>query len=117
MSRETTSETQPVLIERVRTQMREMRRAAFVAEMELVQEALPEAWADAERLVTQTHHMPWEVGVAFLEGELGALQDKYDVPIMRRRPESDMVSPLADLFCRACELVAERDRRRREQFQ
>ena len=109
------ADPEPGLIERVRAQLREMRRADSVAEMELVQAALPEVWADAERLVSETHHMPWEVGAAFLEGELGAIQDKYDVPIMRRRPESDTVGPLTDLFCDACELVAEREQRRREE--
>jgi hypothetical protein len=103
------------VVERVRSELREVRRDALATEMQLIQEALPEVWADAERLVIATHHMPWEVGAAFLDGELGAIQDKYEVPIMRRRPGSDTVGPLTDIFCDPCELVAEREQRRREQ--
>lgn len=86
----------------------DQRRADLRAtDLELIRAAFPDVVADAERFLRQQEvpYRPWEFGVMFAEGELGQLQETYAIRPARHRPSTDAVSPIADLFCEACELI------------
>jgi len=88
-------------------ELRHLRQRYLEDRIRILRESCPEILAAAERFVRETSHAPWEFGVMFAEGELGALQDKYEVVSLRHRPHSEDVPPKTDLFCEAAELILE----------
>jgi hypothetical protein len=93
--------------ERLRAQLDRTRREMLLTEIRLIREAFPDLWSDAEHFVRETHAQPWEFVVAFQDGELGAIKDKYGaLDIQRHRPSRDQIEPITDIFYEACELAA-----------
>ena len=92
---------------KVPLELRRLRQRYLEDRLRLLRNAFPETFADAERFVRETSYAPWEFGVMFAEGELGELQDKYEVIPLRHRPHSEDVPSETDLFCEAAELILE----------
>lgn len=93
--------------QRLRAQLDQARREMLLTEIRLIQEAFPDLWRDAERFVRESYAQPWEFVVAFQDGELGAIKDKYGaLDSQRHRPYPDQVEPITDIFYEACELAA-----------
>ena len=93
--------------EQVQRELRRLREQYLEDRLKLVKGAFPEIFADAERFVRETSYAPWDFGVMFAEGELGALQEKYEVVPSRHRPHPEDVPPETDLFCEAAQLILE----------
>jgi hypothetical protein len=97
----------PAAAQQLQHDLRELSAAYLENRIHLVQDAFPDIWADAEHFVSETHYLPWEFGVAYLDGPLGAMQEKYGALSSRHRPASEQVSARTDIFYEAAALAFE----------
>ncbi len=95
----------PPPAERILAQLRQQQADSLAWQLALIATSCPELYRDAQHFVAETHALPWEFAVAFIEGAPKALREKYHVPSGRQRPRADTVAAETDLFCEACELI------------
>ncbi len=105
-----TEESEEARAERIRAQLDFMKNESVRGRLAVLQQAYPEIVGDAEAFVADAKCMPWDFAVAFIEGELLEIQEKYGVRPSRGRPPFGDVHPETDLFLEACELIDERTR-------
>lgn len=109
-SNKTTPDPEEAAAQRVRKKLLRLRLECLTSQLDLLAEEYPEVVSDAETFVRSTNSMPWEFHVAFADGEIQELKEKYGVLSSRHRPDASEVNPEVDLFYEACELVDQIDR-------